>query len=152
MFTASFGLWGLDNYFQEAKFAIVFSLLGITSGIIFYYLILCPLITGLINYKDNNWSLPTGFIIGFLGISFGLGGYINKEYSTIIYCKDFKVERKAQGGGRHSSYYIYVKVNNKLERLESKADYWNSISEKENINLCIRKGKLGYNFVKITDE
>lgn len=149
--TGSYGFSELENYFQELQFSIFLSILGITSGLSFYYLVLCPLVPGLINFKDSNWSPPIGFVIGFLGISFGLAVYFNKHNSAIKYCKDFKVDRKSQSSGRYPSNYIFITINNKTERLKSSTEYWNRISEDQLINLCIIKGKLGFDYIRITD-
>lgn len=150
--TVSYGFSELENYFQELRFGMLLSIVGVFSGLTFYYLVLCPLVSGLINYKDNNWSPPIGFLIGFLGISFGLGVYFNKQNSKIKYCNDIIVDRKSQSAGRFSSNYIFVTINNKTERLKCTTESWNNISEGEFINLCIIKGKLGFDYIKITED
>ena len=147
--TLAFGIFKIDNLINDVWFGIIFSTLGLLIGILFYYLIICKAFKDLKKYDGKGWSISTGFIVGFVGYTFGVASFINKENPKIVNTKEYVIEKKAQGGGRHFENYLLMKVDNEIERITCSDKYWKTVNVGKKIKLRILKGKLGFDYIEI---
>ncbi|TDP02445.1 hypothetical protein [Flavobacterium sp. 245] len=147
-----FGIYKIDNYINDVWFGLIFSTLGLLIGILFYYLILCKTFKDLKNYNRKGWSISAGFIIGFVGYTFGIASFMNKNEPAIINTKEYAIEEKSQGVGRNRENYLFVKIDKNIERIICSDKYWKSVNVGENIKLRIITGKLGFDFIEIENE
>ena len=146
------GIYKIDQYINDVWFGFTFSALGLLIGILFYNFILCKIFKDLKNYDGKGWSISKGFIIGSIGYTFGIANFINKQNPTTINTKEYTIEKKSQGGGRHSENYLFFKVDNEIERITCSDKYWETVKVGENIKLKVMKGKLGFDYIECENE
>lgn len=142
----------LDNNIKGWKFFLLFGLLGLVIAVTVYK------ITGWISSEildqDRRKSRDA---FGCLLISLGIltpsaANYINRTYPlNKMSCRDYRVLEKSISGGRTKAYFVYVHLNGERERLQCTKPVWNRIDEKSVIGLCIRTGRLGFEFIEIKD-
>ena len=63
-------------------------------------------------------------------------------------CNKYKIVRKATGGKRQKSSFLFLQINGQEERFEVTRNLWNNVNQDGLVLLCTQKGHLGYDFVK----
>ena len=71
--------------------------------------------------------------------------FFSEKEST---CKNYKIIRKSKGGKRNKESWLYLRVgNDNEERFDVTRNIYDKTKEGEQIQLCTKKGRLGYDFV-----
>lgn len=137
--------WTRDTIFAERLIMISF-LFGLVIAAIVTLIIYLrkPSI-----YYESTRRLTVHFGI-FFGISLlfsALAIFTNHLISdNIISCNIYTVEQKSKIG-RYNSPWIYITIENKKERLKISSKLYDSLDENGKVNICTKKGLLGYRFV-----
>jgi len=152
--TAIIGINKIENYYHPYLFGLIFGGLGLVVGL-FTARKLKPIIA--VNQRmKNDYYLPTSFIsIGFFGLFLMSASIFNHKLSEIEYNKNFLVVNKYRQEYRYMQpeiNSIVVKMNGDTRRLVSSYEFWIRTSIGQTINLCSYKSKLGFDFIKISDD
>ncbi|HTB52143.1 MAG TPA: hypothetical protein VK718_05140 [Ferruginibacter sp.] len=160
-FVGIFELTYIENTIDGVKLFIVFAFLGLVVSLPFYLIIYRTVPEfKLGKYIPDRWKNLLYFLpFGLFFLTPCMASFINRTYSAEeVNCDKYEVVRKSTSAskyGRYSRYgpdhYIFVEIDNDEKRLTVSESYWNTITEKDKINLCIQKGSLGYDYVKIND-
>jgi FtsH-binding integral membrane protein len=98
--------------------------------------------------SSRRYSVYFGYLFGLFLVVPATASYINKSCADQrIDCKNFLVSRKSSGGGRTTEYFIFGNYNGSDERFTVVKPLWDSIDENKIIQLCVRKGYWGYEYV-----
>jgi hypothetical protein len=120
--------------------------------------ILLALLTTVIIKKTNpsvfhvssrRFAVYSALFIGFFLFTASLGCFINHFFSDkSIVCKGYEIIRKSKGGKRNNESRLFLKIgNNSEERFAVTDRIYDLAHIGEEIQLCTKKGKLGYEFV-----
>lgn len=100
--------------------------------------------------SSRRYSVHFGLFIGFFLFIPAIASYINHTYAeNNINCKTYEIVRKSTGGKRNKSSWLFLKLDNKSEeRFDVSRVFYDKVSEGGQVQLCTKKGKLGYDFVE----
>ena len=101
--------------------------------------------------SKRRYTVHFGLFVGLFLLSAATAGFINHYYANQnIFCKSYGITRKDISNGRRSTeYFIYVKFTDTYEeRFSIGQKRYENFNEGEQIELCMIKGKLGYDYVK----
>ncbi|WP_163411555.1 hypothetical protein [Flavobacterium ajazii] len=99
--------------------------------------------------SKRRYVVHFGLFVGFFLLSAAVAGFVNHHYadSDKIY-KRFTIISKGISGGRSKEYYIHlIFENNNEERFSIGKNKYNNFEEDEEIELCLLKGRLGFDYV-----
>ncbi|MFN8250773.1 MAG: hypothetical protein U0V75_02735 [Ferruginibacter sp.] len=150
--------WGIaqfhhiDNTRNGVGFFFLFAVLGLLLCIPFYILIY-KTIPDLKQDKrvSKQWTSNLfGLGMGFFFLTPAIASYINRTHLVGSNdCKEYKIIRKGSSGGRYHEYYLFVQIDNDEERLTIFKPLWETFNERQGIRLCLEKGILGFDYIKI---
>lgn len=154
MFASIVSISKFENYFSPYLFGFTFGILGFIIGIyiakrIKPHVILNPIM------RSNYIQLTGMFSVGFIGCCMLLGFYLNNSTSTIEKCDNFDVVDKIyrKGGFRRVELNILVvNVDGENHRILCNPNYWQTISVGQQINVCVYKSKIGFDYLTLTNE
>lgn len=100
--------------------------------------------------SKRRYTVHFGFFVGLFLISTSLAGFVNHHFTDKIkICRKYIIERKSTSSGRSTEYFFYLKTdNNNEERFSVGETRYENYNEGEEIELCMLKGKFGFNFAK----
>jgi len=154
IFTSIVGINNIVNYFHPYFFGFIFGGIGLVLGIMVAIKIK-PYVAVNQKQKRDYW-LPIMYISAcFFGISVLTGSMINQEFSKVENCDNYTVINKYRQEYRRGSPEInslVVEINGESHRLVCNFNYWDRIDIGQTINLCLYKSKLGFDYVKITND
>jgi len=152
--TAVVGINMIENYYHPYWFSIIFGGLGLIVGFLIAkrfkpYIAVNPQI-------KSNYGMAILYIsTGFLGLFLLFGSLLNQRLSKIDKCENYVVINKY----RTESHYrqpeinsLIVNIDGESQRLICSRDYWFRTSIGQNINLCLHKSKLGFDFITLTND
>ncbi len=158
LFIGFFSFWGItqfrhfDNTRNGVSFFFLFAFLGLLLCIPLYIL-MYRTVPDLKEGKSvgKQWiSNLFGLGIGFFFLTPALASYVNRTYLVAPpNCGAYKVISKESSSGRHQEYYAFVLIDKEEERLTVFKPFWETLNEGQNITLCLQKGVLGYEYIKI---
>lgn len=99
--------------------------------------------------SKRRYMVHFGLFVGFFLLSTAVAGFVNHHYadSDKIY-KRYTISSKGTSGGRSKEYFIHLTFeNNNEERFSIGKTRYNNFEEGEEIELCMLKGKLGFDYV-----
>lgn len=143
-----FEIRNFDNTINGAK-------LFWTAG--FVGVILAIVLTGIfkiwfpsIYYESKRrYTVHFGIFLGFFLLIPAVVGFINHHYADDNkICKKYEIKRKGIGGSRSKEYFIHLIIDNKKEeRFSIGKTRYENFSEGEEIELCMIKGRFGFDYV-----
>lgn len=153
MFAAIVGIDNFKNYYNPYLFGFTFGTFGLITGLLVSrkikpYVILNP------KMHSNYSNLTIMFSVGFIGSSMLIGHYMNLKISTLHKCDTFAVMDKEfhKGGFRRPELNILiVNIEGENRRLLSRANYWQPITVGQQVNVCIYKSPIGFDFLTLPD-
>ena len=78
-----------------------------------------------------------------------LTSYINHIFADkSVKCINYKIDRLSKGGKRNRTSYLYLIMEGQEQRFIIKSDLYDELLSKAKVRLCIRNGRLGYDFVE----
>jgi hypothetical protein len=151
-------LWGIkefchfDNTRHGAGLFFLLAFSGLLLSIPFYILIY----RSIPDFKKNRemnikwfaylWGLGMGFFLFIPAIA----SNINRSHLVgVERCTNNTIIRKSSTTGKYREYYLYVLIDNQEERLTVFKSYWDSVKEGQLITICLQKGILGFEYIKI---
>lgn len=150
--------WGIaqfrhiDNTRNGVGFFFLFAFLGLLLCIPFYILIYRT-VPDLKKGKkiSKQWtSNLLGLGLGFFFLTPAIASYVNRTNLVKVNdCREYKIIRKGSSGGRYHEYYFFVEIDGDEERLTVFKPFWETLEEGQNIRLCLQKGLLGFEHIKI---
>jgi hypothetical protein len=139
----------IDNTVNGATFFWQSALIGFALASIIT--IILKLTKPSVYYESNRrYSVHFGFFVGFFLLTPAMSSFVNHNFAEITEnCKTYEIVRKSTGGRRNKSSWLFLKLDkNSEERFVVSQTFYNNVSEGEQIKICTRKGKLGYDFVE----
>lgn len=100
--------------------------------------------------SKRRYTVYFGLFIGLSLLLPASGSFINHYFAEKNKkCKSYKILRKGNSNGRRSTeYFIYLSVENENEeRFSIRKSLYDELKENEKIELCLIKGKLGFEYV-----
>jgi len=154
MFMAIVAIDNFKNYDKPYLFGFIFGTIGLLTGL-FIARKIKPSI--LINQKmQQNYSQLTIFILtGFIGLFLLIGQKANTILSNKEKCNNYAVVDKIfrKGGYRRVELNILViNVDGVYHRYITNRNYWQTISTGQQIDVCIYKSVIGFDYLKLTNE
>jgi hypothetical protein len=100
--------------------------------------------------SSRRYLVHVGLFLGFFVFTPSLASFINHHFSdNRIKCLTYPLVNKDVGGKRSGSFWIFLKLDeNSEERFNVSQRFYDKVSEGDQVNLCTKKGKLGYDFVE----
>ncbi|PSL24996.1 hypothetical protein [Chitinophaga ginsengisoli] len=141
----------IDNTRNGVVFFFLFAFLGLILSILFYILIYKTVPDFKKDRKVNKqWSNLFALGLGFFFLTPGIASYINRSYGIDQEkCSYNTIIRRSSSGGRYPEYYLFVLIDNYEERLTVFKSYWGSVKEGYAVRICLQKGILGFEYIKI---
>ena len=150
--------WGIaqfhhiDNTRNGVGFFFLFAALGLLLCIPFYVLIFRT-VPDLKHGKrvSKQWTSNLfGLGMGFFFLTPAIASYINRTHLVSTDdCREYKIISKGSSSGRYHEYYLFVQIDNDEERLTLFKTLWETFNEGQSIRLCLQKGILGFEYIKI---
>lgn len=152
--TSIIGINKIQNYYHPYLFGLAFDGVGLMIGI-WTALKIKPIIA--VNHRlRNDYFLPIMCIsIGFFGLFIMTGSFLNQGLSSINKCDNFPVINKYRQESRFRQPEInslVVNINGESHRLICSQNLWLKISVGQSINLCLHEGKLGFDYLTVTND
>jgi hypothetical protein len=92
-------------------------------------------------------TVHCGIFFGIIAFFPALAVFSNHFFSNnVVSCNPYTVEQKSTIG-RYESTWIYITIENKLEKIHVTAALFDELKDNDKVNLCTQKGLLGYEFV-----
>lgn len=100
--------------------------------------------------SNRRYSVYLGLYLGFFLFLPASASFLNHYFADEkMECKNFEIIRKNKGGKRNTSSLLFLKIGPESEeRFEVSKEFYERVTEGEQIKLCTIKGKLGYDFVE----
>jgi hypothetical protein len=154
MFAAIVAIDNFKNYENPYLFGFTFGTIGLLIGLFTAKKIKSKI---LINQKmQQNYSQLTIFIVtGFIGLVLLLGQNANTILSTKEKYDNYLVVDKVfrKGGYRRVELNILVlNIDGVYHRYITNPNYWQTVSVGQQINACIYKSTIGFDYLKLTNE
>ena len=152
--TAVVGINMIENYYHPYWFSIIFGGLGLVVGILMAKRFK-PFIA--VNPKiKSDYGMAIMYIsTGFLGVFLLFGSLVNHKLSKIDKCENYIVLNKYRTESRYRQPEInslIVNIDGESQRLICSRDYWFGTSIGQNIELCLYKSKLGFDFITLSND
>lgn len=99
--------------------------------------------------SKRRYTVHFGLFLGLFLLSTSVTGFVNHHFAdqTTFY-KKYTIIRKCTSSGRSTEYFFYLPMeNNNEERFSVGKTLYNNFEEGEQIELCMQKGRLGFNYV-----
>lgn len=99
--------------------------------------------------SSRRYVVYFGLFIGFFLFTIAFSSFINHFFcDKTISCKDYEIKRKSKGGKKDQESWLFLKIENNIEeRFDVTESIYDLTNEGGEIQLCTKKGKLGYEFV-----
>lgn len=99
--------------------------------------------------SKRRFTVHFGLFVGLFLIFTAITGFINHHFAdTETFCKKYTIKRKSTSSGRSTEYYFFLIMgNNNEERFSVGKTLYENIEEGEQIELCMQKGKFGFDYV-----
>ena len=99
--------------------------------------------------SKRRYTVHFGLFIGFFLLTAALTGFINHHYADPInFCKKYQLKSKSINSGKSTEYFFFLTMDgNNEERFSVGKNRYNHFEEGEQIELCMLKGKFGFDYV-----
>lgn len=97
----------------------------------------------------NYFHITLMLSVGFVGVSLYCGQIINSSVSSLYKCDNFiGINKEYQKGGyrRIEKNVLIVDIDGKHKRLLCGSNYWNSVSSGQQVNICIYKSSVKFDY------
>lgn len=100
--------------------------------------------------SDSRFTVHFGLFVGLFLLTPALTGFINRHFAApTTFCEKYMIASKSTSTGRSPEYYLFIKLDSHHEeRFSVSRAQYDSFEEGEEIELCMVKGKLGFDLVK----
>lgn len=99
--------------------------------------------------SKRRYTVHFGLFIGLFLVSAAITGFINHHFAdATTFCKSYPIKRKSTSSGRSTEYFFFLTMdNNNEERFSVGKSRYENFEEGEQIELCMKKGKFGFDYV-----
>lgn len=154
MFAAIVAIDNFKNYDSPYLFGFLFGIIGLVAGLLVANKLKSHII---INHKiQQNYSLFTIHIAtGFIGLAMLLGQLTNTTFATKLKCDNYTLANKLFRKGGYNQIelnILVINVDGVYHRFITNPNYWQSVTVGQQVNVCIYKSKIGFDFIKLTNE
>lgn len=154
IFMAIVAIDNFKNYDNPYLFSFIFGTIGLLTGLFIARKIKSAI---LLNQKmqQNYFQLSIFILTGFIGLFLLIGQNVNTILSNKEKCNNYAVVDKIfrKGGFRRAELNIFViNVDGVYHKYITKPNYWQTISTGQQIDVCIYKSRIGFNYIKLTNE
>lgn len=154
IFGAIIGIDKIKNFDHPYLFGLIFGSVGVIIGI--WVAIKLKRHIALNPHVKQNYVIVIIFIAtGFFGVSLMLSTFLNLRLSDIDKCERYQVINKYRQEYRFRQSEVnslVVDINGKSCTLVCSREYWIRTSIGDNIDLCLHKSKLGFDFISIKND
>lgn len=153
MYMGIVAIANFKNYDSPYLFGFIMGTIGLLTGFFVSRKIKSAI---LINQKmQQNYSLFTFYIItSFIGLFLLIGQNANIVLSKKENCDNFfvvdKILRK-RSFRRAESRILVININGVYRRYITNSNYWQTIQTGQEINVCIYKSLIGFDYLKLTN-
>lgn len=140
-----------DNIIGDVGFFLLFSTVGLALSATFVATLFKILPGFWSNEKDTNYVATSLIFIGLTFLTAEAAAFVNYKYRSTPRCSDFVIESKSFGGNRAITYWLFIKINDKEERIELFKSTWDKYKQGGAINVCTAPGFLGFDVLAVND-
>lgn len=131
---------GLQLFFTSAGLGFV---LGLTMAII-----IKNIRPSAFNDSSRRMGIILGYALGLALVFASLASFINeKKASDTIFKKEVEIVSKSSNTRKKHSYYIFISIEGKEERLELRKKAWDGLREGDMLTLELKNGYFNYPFI-----
>lgn len=144
----TFEIKNFDNTINGAK---LFWRAGFTGfGLAIILTVILKLTRPSIYYESKRrFTVHFGLFIGLFFAAAALTSFINRHFADPApFCKKYIIVKKSTSSGRSTEYFFFLTINNNEERFSVGKKRYDNFRNGEEIELCMLRGKLGFDFVK----
>jgi hypothetical protein len=143
-----FEIRNFDNTINGAKLFWTAGFAGL--GIAIICTVLIQLTNPSVYYESKRrYTVHFGLFIGLFLTTTALTGFVNHHFATATtFYKKYSIVRKSISSGKSTEYFLFLKMDDGTEERFSVGETrYNHFEEGEDIELCMLKGKLGFDYV-----
>jgi|SRR6218665_987066 len=143
-----FEIRNFDNTINGSKLFWTAGFVGI--GLAAILTLILKLTKPTVYYESKRrYTVHFGLFIGLFLLSAAMAGFVNHYYADpATFCRNYTIERKSTSSGRSTEYFFFLKMENDTEeRFSVGSTKYANFEEGEAIELCMLKGKLGFDYV-----
>jgi hypothetical protein len=138
----------IDNTIRGLKLFWQFGLTGISISIALLLLIELRA-KSVYNIFGRRFSISIALLLGLFLLLPTAASFYNRMYTpSNLQYKKYAVVSKNRLGSRYKSNYINVTIENEIERLKINDELYYKLEVNDSIELGIKKGALGFDFVQ----
>lgn len=138
----------LENTVRGGRFFLWSSIIGLFVGVALIFAFKSKFPT-LLNQSDRRFVIVCGFIIGFFLLVPAIANLLNSRFSSgKTDCVELPVAQKFTEGTNNSSFHVRMKIDGREEKFEITRETFDVISVGDSLNLCIKHGLMGYDFIE----
>lgn len=148
LITLIFEIRNYDNTINGTKLFWTAGFVGVVIAIIITFIL--KFFQPSVYYESKRrYTVCFGLFIGFFLLATAIAGFVNHHFADqSISCKSYTIIRKSTSGSRSKEYFLFLIINNNNEeRFSVGKTRYNNFEEGEQIELCMLKGKLGFDYV-----
>lgn len=137
-----------DNTINGIKLFWTAGLVGVLIAI-FLTIILKTGFPSVYYESKRRYTVHFSLFVGLFLLSTAITGFVNHHFADqTTFCKKYTIIRKSTSSGRSTEYFFYlIMENNNEERFSVGKTRYNNFEEGEQIELCMQKGKFGFDYV-----
>lgn len=137
-----------DNTINGIKLFWIAGLVGVLIAILLTT-ILKTRFSSVYYDSKRRYTVHFSMFVGLFLLSTAVTGFVNHHFADhTIFCKKYSIIRKSTSSSRTTEYYFFLLMeNNKEERFSVDKTLFNNFEENEQIELCMRKGRFGFDYV-----
>lgn len=140
----------IDNTIKGIELFWQYGLTGIFVSVVLL-LFIELMAKSVYNIFGRRFSISFALGVGLFLLFPTTASYYNRSYaSDTIQCEKYTVVSKNRLGfqNRYKSSYINVEIEKKTERLKVYSELYDKLAINDSVELCIKKGALGFSFVQ----
>ncbi|MFV0146063.1 hypothetical protein OBJ68_12795 [Empedobacter falsenii] len=148
LFSLIFEIRNFDNTINGIKLFWTTGLVGVLIAILLTIILKIGFPSVYYDSK-RRYTVHFGLFVGLFLLSTAVLGFVNHHFADqTTFCKKYPIKRKSTSSGRSTEYFFYLLMeNNNEERFSVHKTLYNNFDEAEQIEVCMQKGKLGFNYV-----
>ncbi|SHF73031.1 hypothetical protein SAMN05444377_11727 [Flavobacterium fontis] len=98
--------------------------------------------------SKRRYTVHFGLFVGLFLLSTAVAGFVNHHFADqSTFYKKYAIIRKSTSSGRSTEYFFFLIMDNKEERFSVGKTRYHNFEEGEQIELCMQKGKFGFDYV-----
>jgi|GEM_PF-2567153 len=138
-----------DNTIRGLRLFWTGGLTGI--GIAILLTVILKLVSpGIYDESKRRFTIHAGLFLGCFFMTAAATGFINHFFADKTeFCRNYIIQSKDTSSGRSTEYYFFLEVEEGYEeRFSVGSKRYDSFEEGEEIELCMMKGKFGWDVVR----